>query len=593
MVYRNLAELMEGIVVQAPNAIAYKQKVSGRWQAISWTDHYSAVQRVARAYHAAGVRYGDTVCIVASTRWEWVVAEMAAYLAGARAVGIYPTLLASDMAYIINHCEAKILIVENEVQLRKIVSVREKLLNLKRLIVIDPISPELDSQATDWPSFLKEGDAVPEMAVAAEKARIKPGDVATIVYTSGTTGEPKGAMITHDNLIFTMRSAERSLDLKAQYETIFFLPLAHIFGRIVVWMCAYRQVPGWFAESFDKLGENLREVRPHFFGAVPRVFEKVYAKINAGVAQAGGIKQRLFDWALSLGRKVSGYQQRKLPVPLLLNAQYAIAKALVFKKIHQAVGGRLLFAISGSAPLAKELSEFFHAAGILILEGYGMTENTGFSHVNRFENYQFGTVGQLGAGISAHIADDGEILIKGHNVMKGYLKAPEKTSEMIDREGWLHTGDIGQMDNDGFLQITDRKKDLIITSGGKNIAPARIENLLKQSPLISQAVVIGDKRHFVSALLTLDEEHVKKWAEQQGILNGSYQHLVQNDTLKQTLQAHVDGVNRELAPYETVKKFSVLDHDFSIEAGELTPTLKVRRNVVNQRYRDIVDQMYQ
>jgi long-chain acyl-CoA synthetase len=347
-----------------------------------------------------------------------------------------------------------------------------------------------------------------------------------------------------------------------------------------------------FAEGIEKVPDNLKEIRPHFIASVPRIFEKIYTKVTSSVQDAGGVKAKLFHWALNTGYQVSALQQKKQSIPTGLKLKHALANKLVLSKIQAAFGDRLVWAVSGAAPLNKSIAEFFHACGVLILEGIGMTENTSFTNVNRYDHNKFGTVGQVGPGIEMKIASDGEVLYRGPNVMKGYFKNPEATAETIDKDGWLYTGDIGEIDAEGFLRITDRKKDLIITAGGKNIAPQRIERILRTSRYISQAMAFGDRKKYVTALVTLNPEHVAPWAKAQGIEYKNFEELAQHPKVRELIEAEVAEKNNELASFESVKYVRIVPKDFSIDGGELTPSLKLKRKVVTERYRNLLEEMY-
>jgi long-chain acyl-CoA synthetase len=399
-------------------------------------------------------------------------------------------------------------------------------------------------------------------------------------------------MITHRNLLFTSGSVSGSLLVAPHFVMLLFLPLAHVFARLIVYVCTFNAVTIAYAESIQTVPDNLREIRPEFIVSVPRIYEKVYDRITSGVEEAGGVKAKLFHWAVGVGRQVSVLQQAKRPIPGMLGLKHKLATKLVLGKIQAAFGGRLVYAISGAAPMNKDIAEFFHACGIYILEGLGMTENTSFSNVNRFDNNKFGTVGPTGPGIEMKLSEDGEVLFRGDNVVKGYYRDPEGTAETFGSDGWLRTGDIGEIDEDGFLRITDRKKDIIVTAGGKNVAPQRIERILRTSHYIAQAVAIGDKRQFISALVTLDPDSVPAWAKAKGIAFESVEDLASSSEVMKLIEAEVEDKNGQLASFESVKKFRLLPRDLSIEAGELTPTLKIKRKVVLEKFGDLVDGMY-
>src|SRR5438046_5178590 len=424
--------------------------------------------------------------------------------------------------------------------------------------------------------------------LAARLAGTKPADVASIVDTSGTTGPPKGVVQTHGNHIAAQKAGESCAPVEEGWVHLLFLPLAHSFARLESFIGVYRGLCTAFAENLDKVGDNLREVRPHFICSVPRVFEKVYAKILAGVEAGSPAKKKIFHWALGVGRQVSRHQQRGQPLPATLRLKRALAHKLVFSKLHAALGGRLQWAISGGAPLSRDIAEFFHAAGILVLEGYGLTETCPVGTFNQPTKFKFGSVGQVLPGIEIKIASDAEILLRGPNIATGYFKRPDATAEVFEPSGWFHTGDIGRIDEDGFVFITDRKKDLIVTAGGINIAPQNIENLLKADPFISQAMVYGDRRPFPIALVTLNADELSKFAREKGILSPDPSAVVKHPAVVERVKRTIDEKNTDLQSYAKVKKFAILPGDFSQEGGELTPTLKVKRKVVAEKHRVVI-----
>jgi long-chain acyl-CoA synthetase len=424
-------------------------------------------------------------------------------------------------------------------------------------------------------------------------ASTQPNDVASIVYTSGTTGPPKGVVQTHGNHVAALRAAHDSTPMHEGWTHLLFLPLAHSFARLESFLGVHEGLCTAFAENLDKVGDNLREVKPHFICSVPRVFEKVYAKILAGVEAGSPAKRKIFRWAVSVGRDVSRHQQRGQPVPVGLEFKRKVAHKLVFSKLHAALGGRLVWAVSGGAPLARDIAEFFHAAGILLLEGYGLTETCPALTFNRPARYKFGSVGQALPGVELRIAADGEILAKGPNIAtRGYFKQPDATKEVFEADGWFHTGDIGRIDEDGFVFITDRKKDLIVTAGGMNIAPQNVENLLKADPFISQVMVYGDRRPYPVALITINPEELQKFAREQGILATDAAVIVKHPKIVERIGRTVEEKNTQLQSYSKIKKFTVLPADFTLDGGELTPTLKVKRKVVAQKYMDAIEELY-
>ena len=590
---RSINELFDRIVETHADRVAYRYKKDGTWHDLTWRQQREAVERIARSLLALGVERGDRVCILSDTRLEWVQVDFATLQVAGVTVGIYPSSLAEDAAYVADHSDAAVLFVENAAQMEKVASVRDRLPKVRHVVAFEKgVGSAAFPEVLSWEAFLARGEGVDPASVRERAAAVGPDDLASLVYTSGTTGLPKGAMITHGNIVFASWSASQCLELAGDETTLLFLPLAHVFARLVVHFSMRNAVTVAFAESILAVGDNLREVRPHFIASVPRIFEKVYDKITSGVAEKGGVKAKLFGWAIGVGRQVSALQQSGKPIPGGLAFQRKLADRLVFSKIQAALGGRMRFAVSGAAPLNPAIAEFFHACGLLILEGLGMTENTSFTNANRMDRFKFGTVGPVGPGIEMKLAADGEILFRGPNVMKGYFKSPDATAETIDRDGWLYTGDIGEIDRDGFLKITDRKKDLIITAGGKNIAPQRIEGMLKSSHFISNAMAFGDRQRYVVALVALDLDQVGHWAASHGVDVSDRVGLVSHPKVRELIDGEVARANNSLASYESVKKVRIVPVDFSVEGGELTPTLKVRRRVVVEKYRSLLDEMY-
>jgi len=587
----SLYRLIEDAASAHASQPAFRYKKDGRWVELTWAEALDAIRNVARSLIALGVRRGDRVCILGGTRLEWVLCDFGSVSCGGVTVGIYPSNLAADCAYIAAHADAELVLVENTEQLEKIRLVRPDLPRLRHVVIIEgPGNPA--EGVLDWGEFLSLGAATPEAERVRRGEELGPDDLASLVYTSGTTGVPKGAMITHGNLVFVSWSAGQSLNFAAQFETLLFLPLAHVFARLMIYCCVRAALTTTFAEDVSTVAADLQAVRPHFIASVPRVYEKIYDRVLTGASRAPAWRRWLFHWAVGVGREASACQQAKRPLPLGLGLRHAVAERLVLCKVQGAFGGRLVWAVSGAAPLNKTIAEFFHACGVTILEGIGMTENTSFSHVNRYENNRFGTVGQVGPGIEQRIAEDGELLTRGPNTMKGYFQDEAATREAIDADGWLHTGDVAQIDAGGFVRITDRKKDLIITAGGKNVAPQRIERILRTSPYISQAVAYGDRRKFITALVTLDADNVRAWASSNGLAAASLEQLASEPRVRELVAREIEDRNRELASFETVKRFHILPRDLSIEAGELTPTLKIRRRAVYDKYKTELDALY-
>jgi long-chain acyl-CoA synthetase len=524
-----------------------------------------------------------------------VQADFAIFSAGCRTIPIYPTYPPDLIQYLVNDADVKTLFVEDAGQLAKVLEVQGKMEGLEQIVVMQGYEGEASPRIMTWDELRRLGrDNVERLKsdLAGRVSEGRPEDIATIVYTSGTTGPPKGVVQTHGNHLGTLESAARMETITSGETHMLFLPLAHSFARLESFLGVHRGLITAFAENIDKLRDNLPEVKPNFICSVPRVFEKVYAGVIAKAEAGSPIKKKIFHWAVGVGREVSRLKQAKKPVPAGLAFKYRLAHKLVFSKLHEALGGRLRFAVSGGAPLSKEIAEFFHAAGILILEGYGLTETCPSLTFNRLDHFKFGSVGQAQPGIEVKIAPDGEILGRGANIAKGYFKKPEATAEVFLADGWFATGDIGRIDEDGFLFITDRKKDLIVTAGGMNIAPQNIENLLKGDPFISQAMVYGDKRPYPVALITLNPEELAKYAREQGILDTDPSSLAKNPKVMARVSRIVEERNAELQSYAKVKKFMILPGDFTVENGLLTPTLKVKRRVITDKHRELLDSLY-
>jgi len=582
-------------IEQGGDSVRYLVPRDGKWDPMTYREVGTAVREMANGLMAQGLSRGDKVAILSATRVEWCLADIAIILGGFVPVPIYPSNLPDQVEYILSHSQARAVFVENEMQWNKIAGVRKNLPALSVAILYAGI-PGKQEGVIDLPGLRARGiefaSANPH-ALARRTEEITPGDDLTLIYTSGTTGPPKGVVTRHSNYVFIVTSALEAVTVRRNELFLQFLPLAHSLGRLEHFLTFDAMAVSAFARDIQTVGEDLALVRPEIMVSVPRLYEKFYARVLAKVEEDGGLKQAIFEWALGVGREVSRRRQRKEPVEGLLALKLSVAERLVFRKIRERMGGRFRFAISGGAPLSPAIAEFLHALGVLILEGYGLTEDSTVTAVNRYENYKFGTVGKALPGTEIRIAPDGEILVRGPHVFKEYFRDPEATREEVDAEGWLHTGDIGELDSEGFLRITDRKKDIIVTSGGKNVAPQNIENLLKNDKFVSQAFVYGDRRKYLTALITLSAEEVGKWAEQNGIPETDLVHLAKNPRVEAMMRGRVDEINRKLASFEQVKKYVLLGADFTQETGELTPTLKVKRKVVIQKYGSLLDALYE
>ena len=592
-----LARMFWDRVERSGDRPAQQFKQGADWKTITWREVGDVVREVALGLIALGREKGEMVALLSTSRAEWVQADFAIFSAGCVTVPVYPTYPPDLISYVVNDSGAKTIIVEDSAQLAKVLQARDKMPALQQIVVIAGYdAPQPPKMVMTWESLRRlgrESDAAHKSTLADRVASTRPTDLATIVYTSGTTGPPKGVMQTHGNHVAAVTASKQATPVQEGWVHLLFLPLAHSFARLESFLGVTHGLTTAFAENLDKVGENLKETRPHFICSVPRVFEKVYGKILAGVEAGSPAKKKIFSWAVSVGRDVSRHQQRGQPVPATLELKRKVAHKLVFSKLHAALGGRLQWAVSGGAPLARDIAEFFHAAGILLLEGYGLTETCPALTFNRPDRFKFGSVGQTLPGVQLRIAEDGEILARGPNIATlGYYKQPEATREVFDPDGWFHTGDIGTVDQDGFLVITDRKKDLIVTAGGMNIAPQNIENLLKADPFISQVMVYGDRRPYPVALITINPEELSKFAREQGILTSEAAAIVKHPKVAERVGRTVEEKNTQLQSYAKIKRFTVLPTDFSLDGGELTPTLKVKRKVVSQKYKDAIEELY-
>ena len=585
-----LTDLLRKRRAESPDRTAYMVRTDGRWKPITWKEADERVDRIAAGLVEGGLRSGDVVSILGRTCLEWALCDLAVLRAGGVSVGIYPTLTGEQCAYILGDSSSRWLFLEDARQADKLSPFFDRLPHLDRTILWEPQEgrqgfgslEELEDRGT---AALQED---PGLTLATE-AKIRPEDVAVLIYTSGTTGPPKGAMLSHRNILAQLEMLEDCLGNTDHHDVMmFFLPLAHVGERVPGhYNRIYRGVSAAFVEDFNRILDDMREIRPTVFGSVPRIFEKAYARVRSEADKASPLRKRGFQWAERVGRTASRLRQARRPLPLHLRLQWAIADRLVFRRIRDIFGGRVRYFLSSSAPISLEIIEFFHAAGMLILEAWGQTEVSCFATINLEDDFRLGSVGKPLPGTELRIAEDGEILVRGPIVFKGYLNQPELTAETLMEDGWIHTGDVGRLDQDGFLWITGRKKEIIITAGGKNITPANIENLL-----IDQALVHGDRRKYLTALLGLDPVNLQAWAAEKGFEFTSYEKVLDNPELLKEVQAIVDEANRHFARYETIKRFALLPRPLDMEKGELTPTMKIRRRIIEERFKHLLDSLY-
>ncbi|MBI4542173.1 MAG: long-chain fatty acid--CoA ligase [Gemmatimonadetes bacterium] len=575
-----------------PAALRYK--AGGRWHDISHRELLGRVTHVGLALQRLGVQRGDRVAILSENRPEWAVADYASLCSGASDVPVYPTLPANQIRYILNDSGAVAIFVSSAPQLAKILEIRAELPALRHVIAFDAdaTGPGVTPLADLYASGAAAQAAGAGANFTAQALAARPDDVATIIYTSGTTGDPKGVMLTHNNIYSNVQASAQVLPVGPTDSTLSFLPLSHIFERMAGHYHVFAQGTTInYAESIDTLVVNLGEVKPTVVMSVPRVYEKIYARALEN-ALASPIRKRVFFWAKRVGERWADYVLAGQEPPGGLAFKYGIATRLVFSKLQTRVGGRLRFFVSGGAPLPADIAKFFFAAGLPILEGYGLTETSPVIAVNTDKKMRLGTVGPVIPGLEVRIAADGEILVRGPSIMKGYFNKPEATREVLEPDGWFHTGDIGEL-VDGFLKITDRKKDLIVTAGGKNIAPQPIEGMVKANKYVANAVMLGDKRKFCIMLTVPQFEHLEPWAKRRNLGFKDRRELIRLPEVHAKMEREVFGSLQDLAKYEMPKKIMLLENDFTIESGDLTPTLKVKRRVVEQKFKREIDALYE
>lgn len=577
-----LRDLFEHIVSSNPAGKELLRIRAGRdWRTFTVKEFEGVTRETARRLAQAGIGAGDRVALFAENRPEWHIIDFACHLLGAVPVPLYPSLPAHQVRYIVADSGSKMLLVSGKERADAAITAMRELPSV-RLVAIDP-----NLAGLPWLHDLPDREGSPAA----------PGltgtDLASIIYTSGTTGDPKGVMLTHRNLVSQITSVKPLFPITGEDEVMSFLPLPHIFQRILDYVFLYAGCRVTYVEAVEKVAPMLPLVRPTIMASVPRVYERAYVQIMSRMQREKPIKRGLFTWAVRAGRQVKEAEWQRRRPSLLARLQYGIARRLVFSKVLERFGGRLKFSVSGGAPLAREIAEFFDIVGLPILNGYGLTESSPVIAVNRLEANRLGSVGQAPPGVEIKIAPDGEILARGPNIMKGYWNKPEATAEAIDADGWLHTGDIGYLDQDGFLFITDRKKDLIVTSGGKNIAPQPIEARLAASSYVAQAVVIGDNLPYCSVLIVPNFENLEAYLKDHGVDgNLSHETMAKHPVAEALVAAAVKEANEPLAAYERIRRFTVLPRELSLEQGEITPTLKVRRGVVTQRFKEQIEQMY-
>ncbi len=594
--YQSLGAMFLSQAKRYGNRVLYRFVQDGRWRSLTWSDALAQVREIALGLVSLGIARGDRVAIFSNNRIEWHLVDWADICVGALTVPVYASSSSSQALHIIGHSEPAVLFIDSWARLKKLHP--SSLSRLKAIITFETAGGADQSEA---PARILTLQALREIGASHERRHeglfellvqsLRPEDDLTIIYTSGTTGMPKGVLTTHAHYLFVMRAVDSAIHSTDQDTTLHFLPTAHALGRLEHFMTAAK---GWtmgIARSTETLSSDLRTIRPTIMFSVPRIYENAYKRIRLRMGRAVIWRRNIFNLALSMGKQVRRPAEGTEPSWAAATA-FACLDRLVLAPVRAAFGGRLRLALCGGAPLASDIAEFFHALGILILEGYGLTESSTVSHVNRLWNYKFGTVGTPLEGTECRIASDGEILLRGPHIFKSYYRDFMATEEAIDADGWLHTGDIGAEDGDGFLRITDRKSDLIVTSGGKKIAPQKLENLLRADPLIHEALLVGRGERHPLALISLDRTRVAELAARAGILLETAEEMASHPWVHARVKEIIQKTNKELAPFETIRNFCILDRDFTIEDEELTPTLKPRRQVIVERYKKLIDEMY-
>lgn len=594
--YTTIPEMFLEICRRFGDRDVYGYKEGGEWKTLTFRNVREQVERVAYGLSSLGVEKGDRVAILSNNSPRWAISDYAITSLGAVSVTVYPTLTPSQIRFILDDSQSKVIFVENREQEEKVLTFFDDSEFLKRIVVMN--DDGFDKEGVHvFQDLLEMGRShleKPPFDFEERANSVVPDDLLTLVYTSGTTGKPKGVMLTHNNLVTNIKGSLEILPMDENDVFLSFLPLSHSFERMAGHFTAFSiGATVFYAESIDTVAENIAEVRPTVMTSVPRLYEKMYTRVLEKVSNDPPLRQKIFWWATGVGQDAVKYRQKNQALPAGLKMKFSVADKLVFSKLKKRLGGRLRFFVSGAAPLSKEIGEFFGSADMIILEGYGLTETSPVMTANRLESFKFGTVGMPIPGVEVRIADDGEVLNRGPNTMKGYFNNEEATREAIDDDGWLHTGDIGEFDDEGFLKITDRKKNLLVTSGGKNVAPAPLESALLSSKYVEQCLVIGDKRKFISALVVPSFEVLEDWAGENGVEYETGEELIKNSRVKDLFDEELSKAVEGFAQFETVKKIALLPREWTIADNELTPTLKVKRKVVEERYREVIDSMYE
>ena len=575
-----------------PDTLNYKR--NGQWISISSDELLARAARIAAGLHSIGLRHGDRLALLSESRVEWTLTDAGCIFAGVIDVPIYPTLTAPQVRYILNDSGASVLVVENSRKLHELETILSECPAIKHILIFEsePATKSIVLTLEQLEEKGKELQLERPGIVEELSSQTTADDLATIIYTSGTTGEPKGVMLTHSNLVTNLIDSSGHLDFGEQDSALSVLPLSHVYERQAMYMYLYQGFAVYFAESLQTIGADLREVRPTVLVGVPRIFEKIYDRIQERAAESGRLATFLLNWSVRIARQYAEYRLAHKQIPTLLKLKHSIASSLVFSKWHRAFGGRMRLLLSGGAALPEDLAYIYIGAGIPIIQGYGLTETSPVMTTSEIDNIRVGTVGKAIPNVEIRIAADGEIETRGPNVMAGYYNRPEETRAVFTPDGWFKTGDIGSIDSDGFLRITDRKKELFKTSGGKYISPQPIEQAIKGSRFVSQVVLIGDGRKFPAALIVPDWELINSYTKLKGIQAQSRAELCSNPRIIDLFERQIARLTPDLARYEKIKAIALVENEFTIEGGELTPTLKVKRRVINEKYRDVIDEMY-
>lgn len=591
---RTLVTVYERVACDHPKPNTLNYKRDGAWHSISVDEMLSRARSIALGLYSLGVRKGDRVALLSESRAEWVLADQGCIFAGAVTVPIYPTLTPSQVEYILRDCGPRVLLVSTRVKIEEIETVARECPAVEKVILFDP-----DGYASETSLSLAElenrgralGSEQPDLGAELARAA-RPEDLATIIYTSGTTGEPKGVMLTHSNMVSNLIDSSKHLEFDEKDSALSVLPLSHIFERQAMNMYLHHGMSVYFGEAMEKIGENLREVHPTVFVGVPRIYEKILAKVLERAAARGRLNGALCNWAIEIGKQWTQLVARRRRVPLWLALRHKFAEALVYAKWRQAMGGRIRTFVSGGAALSNDVALAFGGAGLPIVQGYGLTETSPVITAGRLEDNRIGTAGKPIRNVEVRIAADGEIETRGPHVMRGYWNKPEATRAVFTDDGWFRTGDIGNLDADGYLTITDRKKELLKTSGGKYIAPQPIEQLIKSSRFVNQVVVIGDNRKFAAALIVPDWDQLEAYAKLKGLKFSSREGFCRDPRIIDLFERQIAARTQNLAQFEKIKRIALLDQELTVEGGEMTPTLKVKRRVVDEKYRDVIDGIY-